>query len=288
MMEELLRELKRLNSTLERIADALSPVLDESVLDKYVAFRVTVLQGRLSLKGIEQPEPITFEELKGIEHALERLKTNTLQFLKGLPSNHVLLYGPRGVGKSSSVRALLNEYSPEGLRLVEVHKKDLFLLPELLSILKKRKERFIIFTDDLSFDREDSSFRELKAMLDGGIERHPENILFYATSNRRHLMPESVTDNLPQDINGELHPSESLEERISLSDRFGLRIGFGQFGPDTYLDIVKNYVRLRKIDISEDELKRLALQWALSRGNYSGRTARQFVDNLEGQRRLNE
>ncbi len=289
MMDELLKELRRLNNTLERIAAAVCPSVDESVFEKHTAFRAVSINNRLFIEGINRADQITFKELKGIDHAIERLKRNTLQFLKGLPFNHVLLYGPRGVGKSSSIRALLNEFSAMGLRMVELHRKELPLLSDLLRVLKKRKERYIIFIDDLSFHKEDPSFRELKATLDGGLEAHPENVMFCATSNRRHLMPELVSDNLLDTVNGELHPSESLEEKVSLSDRFGLRIGFRQFDADTYLAIVRNYIILRKINnISEDDLRHLALQWAISHGSYSGRTARQFVDNLEGELKLND
>ena len=289
MMTELLMELRRLNSTLERIASALSPSIDEAVFEKHIAFRAIRINNRLLLEGISRVDSITFEELKGIDFAIERLKKNTLQFLRGLPFNHVLLYGPRGVGKSSSVRALLNEYSGQGLRMVELHKKDLLLLPELISILRNRTQKYIVFIDDLSFEREEQAFLELKATLDGGLEAPSDNVLFCATSNRRHLMPERASDNLPEDINGELHPSETLEEKISLSDRFGLRIGFRQFDPETYLEIVKNYLRLRNIgSISEDDVNRRALQWAIAHGSYSGRTARQFVDQIEGELRLNE
>ncbi|NOX20319.1 MAG: ATP-binding protein [Nitrospirae bacterium] len=287
MKDKLLEELQKLNSTIERIARALVPEPDPSVLDHYIAFRAENRADRLYLKGIKNPDPITFSELFGIDYVVERLRKNTLQFLKGLPCNHVLLYGPRGVGKSSCIKALLNEYSGKGLRIIEIHKKDLLLLPELLEILQDRKERYILFCDDLSFDKEDRSFRQLKALLEGGLQAHPDNILMYATSNRRHLMPEYMKDNLPvEDENGEVHPSETLEEKISLSDRFGLRIGFKQFGPDTYLNIVKNYIDLRGIKVSYKELTSRAMQWALEHGSYSGRTARQFVDNLEGELKL--
>lgn len=281
-MDILINELRKLNDSLNRLIDVFAPAFDESILDRFIAFRVVLRYNRPIITGIERPDPVRFSELKGIDWIIERLRQNTEQFLKGLPFNNVLLFGPRGTGKSSSVKALLNEYHTRGLRMLEVPRDLLFYIPEISEVIKNRKEKFIIFCDDLSFDEEERSYRTLKAVLEGGLEMRHENIAIYATSNRRHLMPEKVKENLPDISNAELHPQESLEEKLSLSDRFGLRLGFYNFDQDTYLAIVSNYIALRNIKVDPESLRREALQWALSHGSYSGRTARQFVDDLEG------
>lgn len=285
-MDILINELRKLNESLNRLIDVFAPAFDESVLDRFIAFRVVLRYNRPIITGIERPDPIRFSELKGIDWIIERLRQNTEQFLKGLPCNNVLLFGPRGTGKSSSVKALLNEYHTRGLRMLEVPRDLLFYIPEISEVIKKRKEKFIIFCDDLSFDEEERAYRTLKAVLEGGLEMRYENIAIYATSNRRHLMPEKVKENLP-DISSltpdaELHPQESLEEKLSLSDRFGLRLGFYNFDQETYLEIVSNYLFLRNIQTAPEVVRIQALQWALSHGSYSGRTARQFIDDLEG------
>jgi hypothetical protein len=280
-MKELFDEIKTLNRLILRLVNHFSPEIDKSILDRYIAFRALSYNHTLILKGVKEPDPIRIYELKGIEHLLEQLKDNTEQFLKGLPHNNVLLYGPRGVGKSSAVKCMLNEYQQEGLRLIEVDKDALMHLPEIKELIRGRTERYIVFCDDLSFDVDDSSYRQLKATLEGSIEAKPQNMVVYATSNRRHLMPERVEENLQ-----ELHPSETMEEKVSLSDRFGLRLGFTVFNQDTYLSIVKNYVKLRGLRIEEVALERTAIQWSISHGSFSGRTARQFVDHLEGRIRL--
>lgn len=295
MMDILIHELRKLNDSINRLIDVFAPSFDSSILDRFIAFRVISRHNRPLITGIERPDPVRFSELKGIDWIIERLKENTEQFLNGLPHNNVLLYGPRGTGKSSSVKALLNEYHERGLRIIEISRDLLFYLPEIAELLKRRKEKFIIFCDDLSFDEEERSYRTLKAILEGGLEMKPENIAIYATSNRRHLMPERIKENLPDipalttksqrllgDPDAELHPQESLEEKLSLSDRFGLRLGFYNFDQDTYLEIVSNYIILRNIKVDPESLRKEALRWALSHGSYSGRTARQFVDDLEG------
>lgn len=281
-MDILIHELRRLNDSVNRLIEVFAPSFDDSIFERFIAFRVISRHNRPLIAGIERPDPVRFSELKGIDWIIERLKNNTEQFLNGLPHNNVLFYGPRGTGKSSSVKALLNEYREKNLRIIEVSRDLLFYLSEITEFLKRRKEKFIIFCDDLSFDEEERSYRTLKAILEGGLQMKPENIAIYATSNRRHLMPEKVHENLPHISNGELHPQESLEEKLSLSDRFGLRLGFYNFDQDTYLEIVSNYAALRNIKIAPESLRREALQWALAHGSYSGRTAKQFVDDLEG------
>ncbi len=276
-MDEIAKELKLLNRQLQRLLEHICPQLSEELLDRAVAFRAFSYNGSLVLRVVERPDPVVLEELKGIDGIIERLRRNTEQFLASLPCNNVLLYGPRGVGKSSVIKALLNEYHKNGLRMIEMDRDALLHLPEIKDLIRDRGEKYIVFCDDLSFDVDDSSYRQLKAVLEGSLEARPDNMLIYATSNRRHLMPERVDEDLH-----ELHPAESVEEKISLSDRFGLRLGFVNFDQETFLMIVDNYVKLRGIMIEPAELHRRAIQWALSHGSFSGRTARQFVDDLEG------
>ncbi len=281
-MDEFLKELRSLNKTLQKIADAMLPSQDGGVLDAFRAFHAYSCRDVLLLKGIRNPDPVRFRELKGIDAVIEGLRANTGQFLDGLPSNNVLLYGPRGTGKSSAVKAVFNAYAARGLRMIEMQRDTLIHILEVAELIKKRKEKFIIYCDDLSFEEDEKSYRQIKTVLEGGLETRPANMLIYATSNRRHLMPERTVDNLPVLSDGELHPAESIEEKLSLSDRFGLRFGFPHFDADTYLAIVDNYAHLKKIKTPQSELKEKAMQWALSHGSYSGRSARQFIDDLDG------
>lgn len=282
MNEEISAQLKSLNDTLLRIADALAGVRDPAVFDGYRAFRTCARAGYLRVEGIAEPDPVTLRELRGIDVIIEKLRENTAQFLNGYPCNNVLIYGPRGTGKSSAVKALLNEYGDGGLRIIEMPRDMLVHLTELAGIIRPRQEKFIVFCDDLAFDEEEGTYRQLKAILEGGLERRPGNMLIYATSNRRHLMPERKADNVAELRNGELHPAETMEEKLSLSDRFGLRLGLYHFDRDTYLDIVRHYAALRGIAYDQDDLEGGAMRWALAHGNYSGRTARQFIDDYEG------
>jgi predicted AAA+ superfamily ATPase len=281
-MDDLQKEIEFLNKNLERLREFIIPSFDPSVFDGFKAFRIYSRNNGFGMQGIAEPDPVRFLELKGIDSVILRLKENTEQFLEGLPCNNVLVYGPRGTGKSSAVKAVLNEYSGRGIRMIEMPKDTLVHILEVSEKIRERTERFIIFSDDLSFEEDEKSYRQIKAILEGGLEVRPGNVLIYATSNRRHLMPEKAGDNLPVYSDGELHPAETLEEKLSLSDRFGLRLGVHNFDMDIYLDIVANYVTLREIAFNPEELKRRALQWSLSHGSYSGRTARQFVDDLEG------
>lgn len=281
-MDELLKELRSLNMTLRRLADSLLPSPDPAVFDIFRAFHAYSRQDVLLLKGIKDPDPVRFRELKGIDAVIEGLRANTEQFLQGLPCNNALLYGPRGTGKSSAVKAVFNAYADRGLRMIEMQRDTLVHILEVAEVIKKRREKFIIYCDDLSFEEDEKSYRQIKTILEGGLETRPANMLIYATSNRRHLMPEKAADNLPVFSEGELHPGETIEEKLSLSDRFGLRFGFPHFDADTYLSIIDNYAHLKKIGLSQQELREKAMQWSLSHGSYSGRTARQFVDDLEG------
>lgn len=280
-MDAIRKELASLNRTIERIADALAPSFDTSVLDRFTAFKCTSRNDSIVIKGIRFPDPVHFGEIIGIDDIVSDLRANVEQFLEGLPCNNVLLFGPRGTGKSSAVKALLNAYAAQGLRMIEMPRDSLAHILEVAEIIRERKEKFVVFCDDLTFEEDDRSYRHIKTVLEGGLETRPSNMLIHATSNRRHLMPEKISENLP-DPQDELHPEEALEEKISLSDRFGLRLGFQCFDADIYLRIIGNYAALRKIRIHRDELRRLAMEWSISHGSFSGRTARQFMDSLEG------
>ena len=285
-MDDTLKVLISLTGSLQRLTESLAPATDPETFGRFGACRVFSRNNILLVKGIEHTDPVMFRELRGIEDIIMGLKENTEQFLEGLPCNNVLLYGPRGTGKSSAVKALFNEYRGRGLRMIEMQRDALVHVLEVAELISGRKEKFIVYCDDLSFEEDEKSYRQIKTVLEGGLEIRPANMLIYATSNRRHLMPEKTVDNLPVDDGGELHPGEAIEEKLSLSDRFGLRFGFPHFEAGTYLDIVENYASLKKIGLPRKELQSEAMQWSLSHGSYSGRTARQFIDDLEGKGRL--
>ena len=216
--------------------------------------------------------------LKGIDQARDILLENTRRFAAGLPANNALLWGARGMGKSSLVKAVHGETA--GLKLVEIHREDIASLPYLLVHLREAPgHRFILFCDDLSFEAQDTSYKSLKAVLEGGIEGRPNNVLLYATSNRRHLMPREMVDN---ERSTAIHPGEAVEEKLSLSDRFGLWIGFHNCSQDEYLDMVRGYAAHYRLRIEDAALRQAALAWALSRGSRSGRVAWQFIQDLAG------
>lgn len=228
-----------------------------------------------------QQQPLA--DLLGIERQKAALVQNTRQFVAGRPANHVLLTGARGTGKSSLVKALLTEFADQGLRLVEVPAHDLAALPEIVAPLRSRPERFVLYVDDFSVASNDPALTALKTALDGGVEEPPENVLIIATSNRRHLMPESKADNGEYRwIDDELHPGESTEEKISLSERFGLWLSFQAFGQDQYLELVRLHLRRLGHEGWDAETETLALRWALQRASRSGRVARQFARDLAG------
>lgn len=238
-------------------------------------------QRQAFLRPVSQIDPIRLEQLLGIDTQKQRLIANTERFLSGLPANNALLWGARGTGKSSLVKALLNAYNDRGLRIVEVDKHDLLYLPEIVDDIRERPQRFIVYCDDLSFDSGDSLYKPLKSVLEGSIELPPDNVLFYATSNRRHLLPERMQDNLDtQLIDGEVHYADAIEEQISLSDRFGLRLAFYPQQTPTYLDIVDSYFA----DFGGDRaaLHKAALDFAHQNAAKNGRTAKQFF-NAHGQ-----
>ncbi len=239
---------------------------------------------RGALQPIAHPDIYPLDGLIGVERSVARLRANAAAFCRGAPAQDALLYGERGSGKSSAVRWLLGEFGAEGLRLVEVRRADLLSLPNIFAALRGMGQRYALFCDDLSFEEGDASFKQLKALLDGGLEARPENVIVLATSNRRHLMPEHMSENLAAryDSSGELHPAETTEEKISLSDRFGLLLPFLSFDQRTYLRIVDYHAsQLALTDRhSRDDIHAAALRFALDRGTRSGRTARQACIEL--------
>jgi predicted AAA+ superfamily ATPase len=288
--------LSRILSRLERLLGLAERALEErsgappapEVFERHQAFRWDARRGSGRLVPIEAPAHFDLDDLVGVERAVSRLIANVEQFVAGLPSNHVLLFGERGTGKSSAVRGLLARFAGRGLRIVEVHKEDLVELPSVLAALGATKHRFLLFCDDLAFDAGDPHTRELKAALEGSLVAPPENVRIVATSNRRHLLPESVADNRGAGLDdaGELHLGEALEEKLAVSDRFGLVLGFYGFDQATYLAIVDRYARRAGVDVAPELLRREALRWALERASRSGRTARQFVDDFAGRQGL--
>ncbi|MFN3947048.1 MAG: ATP-binding protein [Aquificaceae bacterium] len=241
--------------------------------ESYIAFRFK--EGKL--QPVEFPHTPSYHSLLHIDYQKETLRRNTLQLIKGLPFNDALLWGDRGTGKSSLVKAMLGLFAKDGLRLIQVYKMDIVHLSDLYYLLRGKKEKFILFFDDLSFEPGDENLRVLKSLMDGDIEERPSNVALYATSNRRHLMPERDGE--------EKFPEESYWERVSLVERFGIRLAFFAFGKEEYLSIVRHMVAQRGLKVEEGELQRLALEWALNRG-FSGRSAHQFVKNLEGMLKL--
>lgn len=273
MENKLLERLDKLISHVEKIAPALPTTDWESH-----AFR---WRKPGYLQAIDHPHKIRLNDLLHIERQKQALKNNTEKFIQEKPANHVLLWGSRGTGKSSLIKGLLNEYASHGLRLIEVEKPDLINLPDIVEPLYERKEKFILFSDDLSFEADDPSYKPLKATLDGSIATPPENVLIYATSNRRHLMPEFMQENLQtQLIENELHHGEAVEEKISLSERFGLWLSFYPLKQEQYLDIVHHWLNQLEIEVRDkNKMETTALQFALYRGSRSGRVARQFVND---------
>ena len=241
---------------------------------------------------IFHPKKIELDDLKGIERQKAKVIQNTLQFLKGLPANDVLLTGSRGTGKSSIVRALLSQYEAQGLRLIEIERDDLSDLPEIQKIIQNRPEKFIVYCDDLAFNAEDENYRSLKSVLDGSLQSGSSNFIIYATSNRRHLLPEFMHENTPVtrvDVPQytELHPQEAIEEKISLSDRFGLWLSFYPMDQALYLEIVEHYLAKSNMPMT-DAARGEVLRWCQSRGQRSGRAAYQFSKHWVGSQQLNE
>ena len=278
------------NSILERIANALERLApsDKKInnLDQSEGFIFESKSGLI--RTVENINRISISLLQGIDNQKEILLNNTLNFSKNLSANNALLWGARGTGKSSLVKAVHKEViektKSKTLKLVEIHREDISELPELLLLLSKHKNyRFILLCDDLSFDAGENNYKSLKAALDGGIEGKPSNVIFYATSNRRHLMPRDMMEN---ERSKAINPSESVEEKVSLSDRFGLWIGFHNMDQDTFLSIVEAYAYEFKISIEKDKLKSEALEWSITRGARSGRVAWQFIQDLASRQNI--
>lgn len=277
--------IQRLNVVL----DQLQQVLPESKQETDFSAPAYKWQNK-QLKALHEPKIIELEDLKGIERQKEKLLQNTEQFLKGYPANDVLLTGSRGTGKSSIVRSLLSKYIDQGLRLIEIERDDLSDLPEIQKIIQNRPEKFIVYCDDLAFNAEDENYRSLKSVLDGSLQSGSNNFIIYATSNRRHLLPEFMHENTPVmrvDVPQytELHPQEAIEEKISLSDRFGLWLSFYPMDQNLYLEIVEHYLAKEQITFT-NEVRVEALRWSQGRGQRSGRAAYQFSKHWIGSHKL--
>ena len=236
------------------------------------------------LQPVKFPNMLSLESLKHIDDQKKRIVQNTLQFIRGYPANNVLLTGSRGTGKSSLIKSLLHEYAGRGLRIIEVSKDNLSDLPQIASLIAMRPEHYILFCDDLSFENQDAGYKALKVALDGSLEADTANLLIYATSNRRHLIPEYFEENLHTQYHGdEIHPADTVEEKISLSERFGLWLSFYPFDQDEYWQIVKSWLASFKLSAEQiEQSKAEALRWALQRGSRSGRVAWQFAKYYVG------
>jgi len=280
MDDELKRLLGRVADALDRLAPPSSAAADPETAEAYV-WHATGHR----LEAVREVNRVDLDLLQGIERQKETLLENTRRFARGLPANNALLWGARGAGKSSIVKAAHAKVNremggpPGPLALVEIHREDIPSLPALLSLVRNSKRRFVVFCDDLSFDGQDAAYKSLKAVLEGGIEGRPENVLFYATSNRRHLMPRDMIEN---ERSTAINPSEAVEEKVSLSDRFGLWLGFHNADQDTFFAMIAGYARRYGLDVPEDQLRREAVEWSVTRGSRSGRVAWQYVQDLAG------
>jgi len=275
-------------------SDALKPVLDRiaEALDRmsprppraadFSSAEAFVWQtDGQSFEPVAKVNRVPLALLKGIDRTAAILLDNTRRFAAGLPANNALLWGARGMGKSSLVKAAHADARSKaaGLKLIEIHREEISSLPKCLTYLKTAPFRFIVFCDDLSFDHDDTSYKSLKAVLEGGIEGRPKNVIFYATSNRRHLMPREMIEN---ERSTAINPAEATEEKVSLSDRFGLWLGFHNASQDEYLEMVRSYAAHHKLKVGQDELVREALEWSITRGSRSGRVAWQFIQDVAG------
>lgn len=276
----LLAEIRRLAAALERLAGPAPAVNDWNSADCFVW-----VPANSWLQPVPRPNRIALQLIRGVDHVRDILHENTLRFAEGFAANNVLLWGARGMGKSSLVKAVHEDVRAAtgmALKLVEVHREDIHTLPALLDILKASDQRVILFCDDLSFDHDDTAYKSLKAALDGGIEGRPENVLFYATSNRRHLLPRHMMEN---EQSTAINPSEAVEEKVSLSDRFGLWLGFHKCSQDDYLTMIDSYSDYFDLGLPREKLHQEALEWATTRGGRSGRVAWQYIQDAAGRLR---
>jgi predicted AAA+ superfamily ATPase len=266
--------LVKLDKLLDRYVDG-GP--EEPSFLKYQAF---LWDGkRKTMKPIKRPVRIDQDDLIGIESIKKEVVNNTKNFVDGRKANNVLLWGERGTGKSSLMKALLTVFDGTPLRMIQIYKHDILTIQDMYDLLvQSRPYRFILFIDDLSFEESQTDYKEMKTIMDGGLEEIPENVLFYATSNRKHLIPTRFSDN----ESDEIRPSDTVEEKVSLVDRFGLRLGFYHFSQDTYLEIVASYAAKYGVRMDKDRLERMAIQWALGAGGRNGRIAEQFVRTIQG------
>ncbi|MFN3670632.1 MAG: ATP-binding protein [Bosea sp. (in: a-proteobacteria)] len=272
--------LLRIAAALERLAPPARRPADMTAADAFVWHPAAN-----ELSPVPRVNRVALSLLRGVDRVRDTLAENTERFARGLPANNVLLWGARGMGKSSLVksihadtnRRLAGEALP--LKLIEIHREDIESLPALMGMLRPDAHRAIVFCDDLSFDGQDTSYKSLKAALDGGVEGRPENVVFYATSNRRHLLPREMMEN---ERSTAINPGEAVEEKVSLSDRFGLWLGFHKCSQDEYLSMIDGYVAHFKLEIAPDALRHEALEWATTRGSRSGRTAWQYIQDLAG------
>ena len=277
---ESLALMTRIADALERLAPSAVPQADFAAADAFV----WQAAGR-RLSPVPKVNRVEMSLLRGIDRVRDLLAENTQRFAKGLPANNALLWGARGMGKSSLVKAVhaeINHTRAAGarpLKLIEIHREDIETLPDLMGLLRADPHRFVVFCDDLSFDGDDTSYKSLKAVLEGGIEGRPDNVIFYATSNRRHLLPRDMMEN---ERSTAINPGEAVEEKVSLSDRFGLWLGFHKCSQDEYLDMVFAYVDHLGLETDRDAIRAEALEWATTRGARSGRTAWQFIQDLAG------
>jgi predicted AAA+ superfamily ATPase len=274
---DLRQQLDRIAAALDRLAPEPAPASDLEAADAFV----WQPEDR-RLLPIPRVSRLPLALLRGIERVRDILLDNTRRFAKGLPANNALLWGARGMGKSSLIKAVhaaVNGEAGSPLVLVEIHREDIATLPALLDILRASDRRFLLFCDDLSFDHDDTAYKSLKGVLEGGIEGRPDNVVFYATSNRRHLMPRDMIEN---ERSTAINPSEAVEEKVSLSDRFGLWLGFHNCDQDTYLAIVEGYADAFGLAIRPEDLRAEAVEWAATRGGRSGRVAWQYIQDLAG------